>query len=84
MTGLLVGAEADLWSGENQTISSSSSSTSQILHALLAAESHAVRLVFGRRTEGMAVLPLNRLRTRLSIPLGLRHDRSTHLKRSLW
>lgn len=29
-------------------------------------------------------MPLKRLRTRLSIPLGLRHAASTHLKRSLW
>lgn len=36
------------------------------------------------RTDGIARLPLNRLRTRLSIPLGLRHAASTHLKRSLW
>ena len=35
-------------------------------------------------TEGIARLPLNRLRTRLSIPLGLRHAESRHLKRSLW
>ncbi len=27
---------------------------------------------------------LKRLRTRLSIPLGLRHDSGTHLKRSDW
>jgi hypothetical protein len=36
------------------------------------------------RTEGMGMLPLKRLRTRLSIPLGLRHDSGTHLKRSDW
>lgn len=30
------------------------------------------------------MLLLNRLRTRLSIPLGLRHDEGTHLKRSDW
>ena len=36
------------------------------------------------RTEGMARLPLNRLRTRLSIPLGLRHAASRHLNLSLW
>lgn len=32
----------------------------------------------------MGMLPLKRLRTRLSIPLGLRHDSGTHLKRSDW
>lgn len=31
----------------------------------------------GSRTLGMAARPLNRLRTALSIPLGLRHDGST-------
>lgn len=36
------------------------------------------------RTEGMVMLPRKRRRTRLSIPLGLRHDRSTRIKRSLW
>lgn len=35
-------------------------------------------------TEGMGMLLLKRLRTRLSIPLGLRHDEGTHLKRSDW
>jgi len=30
------------------------------------------------------MLLLKRLRTRLSIPLGLRHDEGTHLKRSDW
>jgi hypothetical protein len=30
------------------------------------------------------MLDLKRLRTRLSIPLGLRHDSGTHLKRSDW
>ena len=38
----------------------------------------------GKHTEGMGMLLLNRLRTRLSIPLGLRHDEGTHLKRSDW
>lgn len=38
----------------------------------------------GISTEGMGMLLLNRLRTRLSIPLGLRHDEGTHLKRSDW
>ena len=37
-----------------------------------------------KHTEGMGMLLLNRLRTRLSIPLGLRHDEGTHLKRSDW
>lgn len=36
------------------------------------------------RTEGIGRLLLKRLRTRLSIPLGLRHDEGTHLKRSDW
>lgn len=36
------------------------------------------------RTEGMGMFDLKRLRTRLSIPLGLRHDSGTHLKRSDW
>ena len=38
----------------------------------------------GGRTEGMGMFDLKRLRTRLSIPLGLRHDSGTHLKRSDW
>jgi hypothetical protein len=37
-----------------------------------------------KRTEGITWLPLNRLRTRLSIPLGLRHAAATRIKRSLW
>lgn len=37
-----------------------------------------------KRTEGIGMLLLKRLRTRLSIPLGLRHDSPTHLKRSDW
>ena len=36
------------------------------------------------RTEGIARLLLKRLRTRLSIPLGLRHAAPTRIKRSLW
>jgi hypothetical protein len=32
----------------------------------------------------MAMLPLNRLRTRLSMPLGFLQLGSTHLNRSLW
>lgn len=36
------------------------------------------------RTEGIGMFDLKRLRTRLSIPLGLRHDSGTHLKRSDW
>ena len=38
----------------------------------------------GKRTEGIAARPLKRLRTQLSIPLGLRHASATRIKRSLW
>lgn len=38
----------------------------------------------GQRTEGMAMLPRKRRRTRLSIPLGFLQLGSTHLKRSDW
>ena len=37
-----------------------------------------------QRTEGIAAWPLKRLRTRLSIPLGLRQLEATRIKRSLW
>lgn len=36
------------------------------------------------RTLGMVMVPRKRLRTRLSMPLGLRQLESTHLNRSLW
>lgn len=36
------------------------------------------------RTDGIAACPLNRLRTRLSIPFGFLHAASTHLYVSLW
>ena len=36
------------------------------------------------RTEGIGRVLLKRLRTPLSIPLGLRHAEGTHLKRSDW
>lgn len=36
------------------------------------------------RTDGITWLPRNRLRTRLSMPLGLRQLAATHLNRSLW
>lgn len=42
------------------------------------------RVSLSSRTLGIAAWPLKRRRTRLSIPLGLRHEGSTHLKRSLW
>jgi hypothetical protein len=35
-------------------------------------------------TEGMTIWPLNRRRTRLSIPFGFLHADGTHLKRSDW
>lgn len=35
-------------------------------------------------TDGIAACPLNRLRTRLSIPFGFLHAASTHLYVSLW
>jgi hypothetical protein len=34
------------------------------------------------RTDGITAWPLNLLRTRLSIPFGLRHDEGTHINRS--
>ena len=37
-----------------------------------------------KRTDGIAACPLNRLRTRLSIPFGFLHAASTHLYVSLW
>lgn len=37
-----------------------------------------------KRTDGIAAWPLNRLRTRLSIPFGFLHAASTHLYVSLW
>ena len=37
-----------------------------------------------RRTFGIAACPLNRLRTRLSIPLGFLQAGSTHMYVSLW
>lgn len=40
--------------------------------------------IMAKRTEGIARVPLKRRRTRLSIPLGLRHAESTRIKRSLW
>lgn len=63
-----------------------------VLGLLVATVSDLSGLVFsrfqfpdrGKPTEGMGMLLLNRLRTRLSIPLGLRHDEGTHLKRSDW
>ena len=42
------------------------------------------RFHWEERTEGMVMVPLKRLRTLLSIPLGLRQLGSTHLNRSLW
>ena len=81
VAGLLVGAEADLWSQKE-----SDDQPFVLGHFPMTAfpARQVLRLVVGKRTMGILVLPLNRLRTRLSIPLGLRHDRSTHLKRSLW
>lgn len=40
--------------------------------------------MMARHTEGMAMVPRKRLRTRLSMPLGLRQLGSRHLNRSLW
>jgi hypothetical protein len=73
--GLLVGAIADL---ESQ-VSAPSPSIHPPDKSLF-----SVRLGEAARTEGMAMVPRKRRRTRLSIPLGLRQLGSTHLNRSLW
>jgi hypothetical protein len=44
------------------------------------AYSTATGVVRAIRTLGIAAWPLNRLRTRLSIPLGLRHEGSTPIR----
>jgi hypothetical protein len=73
VAGLLVGTEADL-----DRSKSSQSSTPLAFRAVCRPFSRS------ERTEGMTWVPLNRLRTRLSIPLGLRHFDDRHLKRSAW
>lgn len=68
VAGLLVGAVTDL----------------RYPSMLVVLSSEYMGLYRGVRTEGMAIWPLKRRRTALSIPLGLRHEGATHLNRSDW
>jgi hypothetical protein len=77
VSGLLVGAVANL--AEIHSISKQLS-----CHASYSPLSFKAAGRSKIRTDGMAMLPLNRLRTRLSMPLGFRQLRSTHLNRSDW
>lgn len=82
MAGLLVGAKADL---SHEIRISSLISPSKGHHRLREFLGRNVqRVEIGARTEGIVMLPLKRLRTRLSIPLGLRQLGARHLNRSLW
>jgi hypothetical protein len=92
VAGLLVGAIADL-EARRRMVSGCSWFPAQRVPAHLQSDCCSLSFCSSSpsktqkeqpRTEGIARLPLNRLRTRLSIPLGLRHAESKHLNRSLW
>ena len=75
VTGLLVGSVTDLCrTRQSMPISQSSPPQQCSIRRCRPVVHRVVRAV---RTLGIAAWPLNRLRTRLSIPLGLRHEGST-------
>ena len=76
VAGLLVATVTDLYP---QTIIYQHPSITRPVKPPLG-EFGVVWSIFRIRTLGIAACPLKRLRTRLSIPLGLRHEGSTHIK----
>ena len=74
MSRLLVATETDLLNGIQVRLHSSSGKLAKC----------SICEIRKEHTPGITAWPLNRLRTRLSIPLGFRHDGSTHLNLSDW
>ena len=79
VAGLLVGAIANLQFAGQRPVLYSKRKASHV-----PALKPSMRYFGIVRTEGMAMVPRKRRRTRESIPLGFRQLGSTHLKRSLW
>lgn len=83
VAGFLIRAESDLWREYTNQSLVFCQLPMHIIIFKTAVKNSGPLLLRIKRTPGITAWPLNRLRTRLSIPFGLRQFEATHMKRSL-